>query len=96
MYAQVCASKAIIVPPYNADEMINKRLSNALAHGSGKEVRRLVSLWDLSEKEDWEQTHTEEMMVFGALLAGGTGRRGKQTMIDFFLVRLFSPFELSL
>lgn len=60
--------------------------SNALADGNALELRRLVSLWDLSSTDDWETKHSEELMLFGALLAGGTGRRGRQTNVDFFLV----------
>jgi len=66
---------------------------DALAGGNAEELRRLVSLWNLSiDSSDWETSRSEELMVFGALLAGSTGRHEKEVVIDFFLVGSSSSY----
>ncbi|KAL7409512.1 hypothetical protein BDY24DRAFT_402896 [Mrakia frigida] len=91
VYSQLCSSSAISMKPYDAEAMINARLIDALDGANAEELRRLVSLWDLSTSSpDWETARSEELMLFGALLAGSTGRKGKEVVIDFFLMHVLT------
>jgi hypothetical protein len=92
IYALFQSSSEITLKPYDPDAMINARLREAIEGQNGPELRKLVGMWRLEGKRDDEVVN--ELLVLGALAAGATGRLGRETRIDFFMVCIFQVFAL--
>ena len=93
IYAELCDSKAIELPAYDPDLSINDRMAAVLKGDQGEKIRKVADKWGLTEGElvkageaDGWARRVEELHVLCTLLAVGTGRVGKGTRVDFFLV----------
>lgn len=76
--------------PYDKDMMINDRLV-ATGEGAHDPLHKLAKEWSLSDDElkdgngGWE-LKVEEISILATLLACGSGRKGEEPKVDFFLV----------
>jgi hypothetical protein len=93
IYTELCSSSKIKLPAYDPNMSINDRMAGVLAGGQGEEIRKIADKWAVTEGElvksgeaDGWARRVEELHVFCTLLAVGTGRLGRQTKVDFFLV----------
>jgi hypothetical protein len=95
IYAELCESKDIEIPAYDPDMSINDRLAAVVKGDQGEKIRKIADKWGLTEGElvkageaDGWARRVEELHVLCTLLAVGTGRAGRETRVDFFLVSL--------
>jgi len=93
IYTELCSSSKVKLPAYDPDMSINDRMTGVLAGGQGEEIRKIADKWAVTEGElvksgeaDGWARRVEELHVFCTLLAVGTGRKGRETKVDFFLV----------
>lgn len=69
------------------------RMLGSTEGNKGSILREMASDWSLTDEElgegpeGWE-AKVGELGVFNTLIACATGREGKETRIDFFLVRV--------
>jgi hypothetical protein len=95
LYTELCESEKIKIAEYDPDMSINDRMAKALENKQGEEIRRIADKWGLTEGElvksgeaDGWARRVEELQVLCTLLCAGTGRLGRETRVDFFLVSL--------
>ncbi|EIW70851.1 hypothetical protein TREMEDRAFT_28974 [Tremella mesenterica DSM 1558] len=91
LYGEMCASSVITPVPYDPDMLFNDRVGGALSGGHAIALRELVDQWSLTDEELSDETvgwreKVEELAVWATLLAGATGRTGKEPRVDFFLM----------
>jgi hypothetical protein len=75
----------------------NTRIKDSIGSGNTERMQDLAAAWMVSspaaekgkteETEVWLANKVDEVQVLNAFLACATGRLGKETRIDFFLVR---------
>ncbi|ODN80020.1 hypothetical protein L202_03881 [Cryptococcus amylolentus CBS 6039] len=109
LYTALVNNPTLKPVPYNPDSMINDQLLSAVSDGRGEALVGLVEGWEVPLKEDYEgeggKFRWEGLMrdvgVFTTLLACGTGRKGYEPRVDFFLMHaltssIFIPAYLPL
>ncbi|WVQ67892.1 uncharacterized protein L199_006097 [Kwoniella botswanensis] len=91
IYSIVLHSPDLAPVPYDKNSSINDRLKYATEGGKAEKVRKLAEDWSLTDEElsdgknGWKRKF-EEVAILVTLLACGTGRKGKELKIDFFLM----------
>ncbi|WRT66146.1 uncharacterized protein IL334_003099 [Kwoniella shivajii] len=92
IYSILLSSDTLIPEPYNPDSSINERIKFASEGGRAEGLRKLIEDWSLSNEElsdndqmGWKRKF-EELAIFTTLLACATGKKGKPSKVDFFLV----------
>jgi hypothetical protein len=90
---QVCDSQILTPPlPYNNDLLFSERRKGALEGDKPAEIRRICQPYYLAIPNDPSQkeleSKIEEFIWAATLLAFATGREGRETRLDFFLMHL--------
>ncbi|KAI0311835.1 hypothetical protein OF83DRAFT_1177199 [Amylostereum chailletii] len=93
------------VLPYDPDALLTQRTQDALTPERQAEIRRLIACWVpsvlsvrtpevLTNKPDLDELELKdkarELVFFATLLFAGTGRRGLDPRLDFFLMHVLT------
>ncbi|WVQ77260.1 hypothetical protein IAR50_006943 [Cryptococcus sp. DSM 104548] len=106
LYTSLASDPALKPVPFDPNSMINTQLLKAVSDGRGEALRKLVEGWEVKLEEGgegrfgWEGL-MQDLGVFTTLLACGTGRKGHEPRVDFFLLHaltssIFIPAYLPL
>lgn len=76
------------VMPYDPDALIRKRMADAMTDGRPAEIRRLSALWtiDIAGGDKEFEERAEELIWLSTLLTTATGKHGRKSRLDFFLM----------
>nr|XP_018263303.1 uncharacterized protein I303_04797 [Kwoniella dejecticola CBS 10117]OBR85461.1 hypothetical protein I303_04797 [Kwoniella dejecticola CBS 10117] len=91
IYSILLHSDKLSPAPYDESQTINDRIKFASSGDKARLLRELAEEWSLTDaelsddKDGWERKF-EEVAILVTLLACGTGRKGKDLKIDFFLM----------
>nr|XP_019046071.1 hypothetical protein I302_04811 [Kwoniella bestiolae CBS 10118]OCF25001.1 hypothetical protein I302_04811 [Kwoniella bestiolae CBS 10118] len=91
IYSILLKSPDLTPIPYSKDSTINERIKYASEGGKAEKIRKLAEDWSLTDGElgdgaDGWKRKFEEVAILVTLLACGTGRKGRESKIDFFLM----------